>query len=90
MGAEAAFLVPLPFLPSLLSPGLHGCDAGGRGGTVWDWVGFSEHLQYPICKPSPREKEGFLAEFYLRPKEKENRNWLPGNLGYSLIFKKWD
>lgn len=39
---------------------------------------------------SPGEKEWFLAEFYVRLKEKQSKTWLTGTLGYGLFLKKWD
>lgn len=89
---DAAFLMPShphppSFLQSLLSPRLHDCQAGGRERAVWDWVRFSEQLlQYPIYKSSPGEKEWFLAEFYVRRKEKHNLT--ASSLGYGLFCKK--
>lgn len=85
---EAAFLMPLLFLSSLLSPRLHDCPTGGREGTIWDWVRLSEQpLQYPIYKSSPGEKDWFLAEFYVRLKEKQSKTWFTCSLGYHLFFK---
>lgn len=58
-----------------------------RERAVWDWVRFSEQLlQYPIYKSSPGEKEWFLAEFYVRLKEKHNLT--ASSLGYGLFCQK--
>lgn len=79
---------PPSFLLSLLSPRLHDCQAGGREreqfGTGLDFQ--SNIYKCPIYKSSPGEKEWFLAEFYVRLKEKQNST--ASSLGYSLCFKK--
>lgn len=63
----------------------------GTEGIVWDWVRFSDqHLEYLIYKSSSGEKAWFLTEFSVRIKKTQSKTWLPGNLGYSLFFKKWD
>lgn len=79
---------PPPTVFSSISSFPKALSGGGqRERAVWDWVRFSEqHLQCPIYKSSPGEKEWFLAEFYVRLKEKQNST--ASSLGYSLFFKK--
>lgn len=79
--------MPLPLLSSLLSPRL---QAGDTERTVWDGFNFQSNIYNTLFRSSPGEKEWFLAEFYVRLKEKQSKTWLIGTLGYGLIFKKWD
>lgn len=62
----------------------------GHTADIWDGFNFQSNIYNTLFRSSLGEKEWFLAEFYVRLKEKQSKTWLIGTLGYGLIFKKWD